>query len=55
MRPCTAGVLRMLADGTFHSGAALAGALGVSRASVWNAVRELETMGLEVYKVRGRG
>jgi BirA family biotin operon repressor/biotin-[acetyl-CoA-carboxylase] ligase len=55
MKPCTAGVLRALADGDFHSGAALADALGVSRASVWNAVRELEAMGLEVYKVHGRG
>src|SRR5262249_37880790 len=27
----------------------------VSRASVWNAVRELETMGVTVYSVRGRG
>jgi BirA family biotin operon repressor/biotin-[acetyl-CoA-carboxylase] ligase len=51
----TAGVLRLLADGEFHSGAALARALGVSRATVWNAVRELETMGATVYKVHGRG
>jgi BirA family biotin operon repressor/biotin-[acetyl-CoA-carboxylase] ligase len=55
MKPYTAGVLRLLADGEFHSGAALAGSLAVSRASVWNAVRELEAMDLEVYRVRGRG
>ena len=55
MRPRTAGVFRLLADGEFHSGAALARALDASRASVWNAVRELETMGIAVYKVRGRG
>jgi BirA family biotin operon repressor/biotin-[acetyl-CoA-carboxylase] ligase len=48
-------VLRLLADGEFHSGVALAQALGVSRASVWNAVRELEAMGSAVYKVHGRG
>ncbi|MFN7087464.1 MAG: biotin--[acetyl-CoA-carboxylase] ligase [Burkholderiales bacterium] len=48
-------VLRRLADGGFHSGEALARALGVSRASVWLAVRELELRGLEVYKVKGRG
>lgn len=48
-------VLRRLADGGFHSGEALGNALGMSRASVWLAVRELELAGLEVYKVRGRG
>lgn len=55
MKSTTHGVLRALADGEFHSGVALAQALGVSRASVWNAVRELETMGTAVYKVHGRG
>jgi BirA family biotin operon repressor/biotin-[acetyl-CoA-carboxylase] ligase len=48
-------VLRRLADGEFHSGAALARALGVSRGTVWNGVRALESAGLAVYKVRGRG
>src|SRR5262245_19680327 len=55
MKPYVYGVLRQLADGAFHSGTALAGSLGVSRASVWNAVRELESGGLVVYKVHGRG
>lgn len=55
MKPGTAGVLRLLADGEFHSGAGIAQALGVSRASVWNAVRSLEGMGATVYRVRGRG
>lgn len=55
MKAHTAGVLRLLANGEFHSGEALAQALGISRASVWNAVRELETMGATVYRVRGRG
>ncbi len=48
-------VLRLLADAEFRSGEALARALGMSRASVWQAVRELEAAGLEIYKVRGRG
>ena len=48
-------VLRRLADGDFHSGAALARALGVSRGTVWNAVRAIDAAGLRVYKVRGRG
>jgi BirA family transcriptional regulator, biotin operon repressor / biotin---[acetyl-CoA-carboxylase] ligase len=55
MKPYVYGVLRQLADGEFHSGTALAGSLGVSRASVWNAVRELESSGLDVCKVHGRG
>jgi BirA family transcriptional regulator, biotin operon repressor / biotin---[acetyl-CoA-carboxylase] ligase len=48
-------VLRRLADGEFHSGQALAQALGVSRASVWNALNEAQSMGLSVHRVHGRG
>ena len=48
-------VLRMLADGRFHSGEAIARTAGMSRGSVWLAVRELERAGLEVQRVRGRG
>lgn len=48
-------LLRLLADGEFHSGSALAQALGVSRGTVWNAVRGLESAGIEIYHVRGRG
>jgi BirA family biotin operon repressor/biotin-[acetyl-CoA-carboxylase] ligase len=55
MKPLTAGVLARLADGGFHSGEMLARGLAVSRASVWNAVRDLEATGIEVYKVHGRG
>jgi len=55
MKALTSSVLRHLADGEFHSGEALARSLDVSRASVWNAIRDLEAMRLEVYKVHGRG
>jgi BirA family biotin operon repressor/biotin-[acetyl-CoA-carboxylase] ligase len=48
-------VLRLLADGDFHSGAALARELEVSRGTVWNAVHALDALGLDVYRVRGRG
>ena len=48
-------VLHCLASGAFQSGEGLAQALGISRGSVWNAVRELEQAGLEIYRVRGRG
>lgn len=55
MKALTSGVLKQLADGDFHSGEALARAHQVSRGSVWLSIRELEAMGLGVYKVRGRG
>lgn len=48
-------LLRMLADGEFHSGEVLARQLGISRASVNNALRGLEGYGLVLYGVRGRG
>src|SRR5262245_65403572 len=55
MKALTSSVLRRLADGEFHSGEALAKSLDFSRASVWNAIRDLEAAGIEVYKVHGRG
>jgi BirA family biotin operon repressor/biotin-[acetyl-CoA-carboxylase] ligase len=55
MKPLAYHVLRLLADGEFHSGATLAQTTGMSRASVWNAVQEIEAVGLDVFSVRGRG
>lgn len=46
-------LLDILADGRFHSGEALAQRLGVSRASVFNALAD--TCGVSVQRVRGRG
>jgi BirA family biotin operon repressor/biotin-[acetyl-CoA-carboxylase] ligase len=54
-KPLTFAVLRLLADGEFHSGEAIAKQLGVSRASVNNALREAEGYGLTLFRVRGRG
>lgn len=48
-------LLRVLADGDFHSGAHLSKTLGVSRTTVWNQIKELEPLGIEVHSVRGRG
>jgi len=48
-------LLRILADGEFHSGERLGRALGLSRAGVWSLVRRIEALGLRVFKVRGRG
>lgn len=48
-------VLRLMADGEFHSGSVLAETLGVTRGTVWNAVQALGRCGLEIYRVPGRG
>lgn len=54
-RPLTFALLRLLADGRFHSGEAMAAQLGVSRAGVNLALRETEAFGLALHRVRGRG
>ena len=47
--------LRLLADGEFHSGEALARTLRVSRTTVWKALQGLEEWGVTLFKVHGRG
>lgn len=54
-RPLTFGLLRLLADGEFHSGEAMAHELGLSRASVHNALQGVGEYGLDLHRVRGRG
>jgi BirA family transcriptional regulator, biotin operon repressor / biotin---[acetyl-CoA-carboxylase] ligase len=54
-RPLTLALLRLLADGKFHSGEVLAQSLGVSRASVNNALSGIDQYGLHLQSVRGRG
>lgn len=48
-------VLRRLADGDFHSGTALGQAEGCSRTAVWKTIQSLQSTGLEIYSVRGKG
>ncbi|MDD5180462.1 MAG: biotin--[acetyl-CoA-carboxylase] ligase [Gallionellaceae bacterium] len=48
-------LLRLLADGEFHSGEALARQLGISRSGVNNMLRGVNGYGLTLYRVRGRG
>lgn len=55
MKPLTFSVLRLLSDSGFRSGEEMARQLGVSRATVWNAMQELEQAGILSFKVRGRG
>ena len=47
--------LRLLADGNFHSGQALGDRLGISRAAVWNAIQQAQTLGVEIHSVHGKG
>lgn len=55
MNVLTFPILRLLADGKFHSGEAIARHFGVSRATVWNALQQAEQLGVRLYSVRGRG
>lgn len=48
-------LLEQLADGGFHSGEALAQQLGVSRASIFNALNGAMECGIELQRIRGRG
>jgi BirA family transcriptional regulator, biotin operon repressor / biotin---[acetyl-CoA-carboxylase] ligase len=48
-------VLRLLADGAFRSGEEIARALGVSRANVWYALKNVAETGIALYRVPGRG
>lgn len=49
-------LIRLLADGRFHSGGALGEALGVSRAAIWKRLqRAAQAYGLSVESVRGKG
>ncbi len=48
-------LLRMLADGSLHSGEDLAAALAVSRAAVWKRLQQLEEWGIACEALPGRG
>lgn len=49
-------LLNLLGDGAFHSGEDLGLALGVSRSAVWKKLQQVQAdLGVEIYKVRGRG
>lgn len=54
-RALIARVFVELADGQFHSGEALATALGVSRSAIWKAVKSLRDLGATLHAVRNRG
>jgi len=55
VRSSSFAVLKALADGRLRSGPEIATALGIARATVSHAMRELEAHGLAVHAVRGSG
>lgn len=48
-------LISLLADGEFHSGEKIGELLGVSRTSVNNYIKALQEIGLDIYKVTGKG
>ena len=50
-----AALLSIISDGQFHSGQDIATQLNISRAAIWKSIKHLESLGLQVEAVRGRG
>lgn len=48
-------LIELLADGEFHSGADIGSVLGVSRTAVSQYVSGIQALGLDVFRVTGRG
>lgn len=48
-------LVEILADGKFHSGSELGEKWNVSRTCVANSIKKLNTLGLQVFSVRGKG
>lgn len=48
-------LLRLLSDGEFHSGEQLARQCQLSRATIFNLVGEIESCGVAMQRIRGRG
>ncbi len=48
-------LIRLLADGQFHSGEQLGSALGMSRAGVAKQIKIIQQWGLDLYSVQGKG
>lgn len=48
-------LIKILADGRFHSGERLAAELGISRAAVWKRARWARDLGMDVHAVSGKG
>ncbi len=55
LTPLGFSLLRQLADGDFHSGEDLAAKVGLTRARVSQALKDAETAGLALERIKGRG
>ncbi|HOY71242.1 MAG TPA: biotin--[acetyl-CoA-carboxylase] ligase [Methylotenera sp.] len=55
MNALTFPILRLLADGKFHSGEALAQHFKVTRTTIWSAIQHAQNLGIDIFSVRGRG
>jgi len=54
-RDLKAEIVRILSDGTFHSGEKLGHEFGISRAAVANHIKSLSELGLDIFSVHGKG
>ena len=48
-------LMKILADGHFHSGTELGHTMGCTRSAVWKVIHSLRSSGIEIYSVRGKG
>jgi len=48
-------LLKVLADGKFHSGTSIGEVLGLGRSAIWKQMKALKEYDVEIYSVRGRG
>jgi len=48
-------LLSIISDGNLHSGQKLATQLNISRAAIWKSIKHLESLGLQIEAVRGKG
>ena len=48
-------LLEIISNGNVYSGQDLAASLNVSRTAVWKSIKHLETLGLEIRAIRGKG
>ncbi len=55
LNPLAFSILRVLSDGQFHSGEALAQRFNVSRTTIWTAIQATESLHIQIFSVRGRG
>ncbi len=48
-------LLSIISDGKLHSGEELASQLNISRAAIWKSIKHLESLGLQIEAIRGKG